>query len=399
MALVVQRSPDGRFRAAERMFLLGALLLLGLVVLCGSLLLVRHEQQYVRLAESFLSGKLHLLVELPEHLHDTAFYDGRYYWPLGPFPAVILMPFVAICRWIGVEFYQAYASVPLSLWTSWLIFRIASKCGRSKVESAWLVLAFCGASSYPSVAAISMSWPFAQVLAIHLLFLALHEWLGRRRWLFIGFVLGLTSATRLSAGLNIILFAAAALMTEAPLRKKASVALAMGFALPMVLLALYNFARFDSFVETGYGFQLPGPGDFPSTSLANVLPHLRLFLFGAPVLSDQFPFFITQLVGMSVFLLSPWLLYIASLKFDRVTVVALLNCLIVLVAVLAWRSTGQFQLGYRFSLDFLPVVAFLIARDGFGRASMPLGFKSLAALGFLSTLYFLCSLIWVMRRR
>ena len=399
MALGDQRSPDGRFRAAERMFLLGALLLLGLVVLCGSLLLVRHEQQYVRLAESFLSGKLHLLVELPEHLHDTAFYGDRYYWPLGPFPAVVLMPFVAICRWIGVEFFQAYASVPLSLWTSWLIFRMASKCGRSKVESAWLVLAFCGASSYPSVAAISMSWPFAHVLAIHLLFLALHEWLGGRRWLFIGFVLGLTSATRLSAGLNIILFAAAALMTEPPLRKKASVALAMGFALPMVLLALYNFARFDSFVETGYGFQLPGPGDFPSTSLANVLPHLRLFLFGAPVLSDQFPFFITQLVGMSVFLLSPWLLYIASLKFDRVTVVALLNCLIVLVAVLAWRSTGQFQLGYRFSLDFLPVVAFLIARDGFGRAPMTLGFKSLAALGFLSTLYFLWSLIGIMPRR
>ena len=399
MSVVDHRSPNGRFQAAERVVLVGCLSLLGLVVICGSLLLVRHEQQYVRLAESFLSGKLHLPVELPEHLHDTAFYAGRYYWPLGPFPAVVLIPFVLVCRWIGVEFYQAYASVPLSLWTSWLIFRLASKCGRSKVESAWLVLAFCGASSYPSVAAISMSWPFAHVVAIHLLFLALHEWLGRRRWLFIGFLLGLTSTTRLSAGVNIILFAAAALMTEPPLRKKAAVALGTGFALPMVLLALYNFARFDSLVETGYWFQLPGPGDFPSTSLANVLPHLRVFLFGAPVLSGKFPFFMTQLVGMSVFLLSPWILYIASLKFDRLTFVALLNCLIVLVAVLAWRSTGQFQLGYRFSLDFLPIVAFLIARDGFGRAPMPSGFKSLAGLGFLSTLYFLWSLIEIMPRR
>ena len=59
MALVDQRFPDNQFQAAERVFLLGALLLLGLVVLCGSLLLVRHEQQYVRLAEAFLSGKLH----------------------------------------------------------------------------------------------------------------------------------------------------------------------------------------------------------------------------------------------------------------------------------------------------------------------------------------------------
>jgi hypothetical protein len=194
MAVVDHRSPDDHAHAAERVLLTGCVTLLSLVVIFGSLLLVRHEQQYVRLAESFLSGRLHLLVELPEHLHDTAFYAGRYYWPLGPFPAVLLMPFVLACRWTGIEFYQAYASVPLSLWTSWLIFRLASRCGRSKVEGAWLALAFCGASSYPSVAAISMSWPFAQVVAIHLLFLALHEWLGRRWWLLIGLLLGLTAA-------------------------------------------------------------------------------------------------------------------------------------------------------------------------------------------------------------
>jgi len=399
MAVVDHRSPDDQFHSAERVLLAGCVALLSLVVIFGSLLLVRHEQQYVRLAESFLSGKLHLLVELPEDLHDTALYAGRYYWPLGPFPAVLLMPFVLACRWTGIEFYQAYASVPLSLWTSWLIVRLASKCGRSKVESAWLALAFCGASSYPSVAAISMSWPFAQVVAIHLLFLALHEWLGQKRWLVIGLLLGLTAATRLSAGLNIGLFAAAALMTDPQLRKKALVSLTIGFALPMALLALYNFARFDSFLETGYGFQLPGPGDFPSTSLANILPHLSLLLFGAPVLSDKFPFVITQTIGMSVFLLSPWLLYIGSLKLDRFNLIALVNCLIVLVAVLAWRSTGQFQLGYRFSLDFLPIVGFLIARDGFGRGPMPLGFKLLTALGFLSTLYFLWSFVEILPRR
>ena len=106
-----------RFQPAERVLLVGCVALLGLVVMFGSLLLVRHEQQYVRLAESFLSGNLHLLVELPEHLHDTALYGGRYYWPLGPFPAVLLMPVVLVCRWIGVEFYQlANFSVSGKVW-------------------------------------------------------------------------------------------------------------------------------------------------------------------------------------------------------------------------------------------------------------------------------------------
>jgi hypothetical protein len=388
-----------RFQSAERVLLVGCAVLLGLVVMFGSLLLVRHEQQYVRLAESFLSGKLHLLVELPEHLHDTALYGGRYYWPLGPFPAVLLMPFVLVCRWIGVEFYQAYASLPLSLWTSWLIFRLASKCGRSKVESVWLALAFCGASSYPSVAAISMSWPFAQVVAIHLLFLALHEWLGQKRWLVIGLLLGLTAATRLSAGLNIGLFAVTALMPEPLARKRALLSLTLGFAMPIALLALYNFARFDSVLETGYRLQPPGPGDFPSTSLANVLPHLNLFLFGPPALSDKFPFVITQAIGMSVFLLSPWFCYLGSLKLDRFSLVALLNCLVVLVTVLAWRSNGQFQLGYRFSLDFLPVVIFLIARNGFHGGPLPARFKLLTVVGFVFTLYFFWSFIAILPHR
>ena len=188
-------------------------------------------------------------------------------------------------------------------------------------------------------------------------------------------------------------------MTEPQARKRALVSLTLGFVMPIALLALYNFARFDSVLETGYGFQLPGPGDFPSSSLANVLPHLKLFLFGPPALSDKFPFVITQAIGMSVFLLSPWLCYIGSLKFDRFNLVALVNCLVVLVAVLAWRSNGQFQLGYRFSLDFLPVVIFLIARNGFHGGPIPVRFKLLTVLGFAFTLYFLSSFIEILPHR
>ena len=121
-------------------------------------------------------------------------------------------------------------------------------------------------------------------------------------------LLGLTAATRLSAGLNIGLFAAAALMTEPQARKKASLSLTMGFAIANRVTGFIQLCSIRFVFETGYGLQLPGPGDFPSTSLANVLPHLRLFLFGPPALSDKFPFVITQAVGMSVFLLSPWLL-------------------------------------------------------------------------------------------
>jgi hypothetical protein len=355
-------------------------------------LTVNHEQQYVYLAASFLDRKLYF-VSMPEHWHDTAAYAGRYYWPLGPLPAVLLMPFVFLWRFASANFYQGYVSLPLSLLTCWLCFRLGRHCGRSQVESAWLVLAFCGASSYFGVAVISMSWSLAQVIAIVLLFLAVYEWLGQRRWWVIGLLLGLTTTARVSAGLNIALFMGAALFCERKEKVKAFLTLNAGFAIPVLLLATYNFARFGSFIETGYSYQPPAPQDFAASSLANVLPHLRVFLLGTPVLLEGFPFVAADPLGMSVLLLSPWLVYIGSLKMDKFNYLALANCALVLVGVLAWRSTGQLQLGYRFSLDFLPIIILLLARTGFTGKEMPVGFKTLTLIGFLSTLFFLVSFI------
>jgi len=373
------------------MLLAGCLSLVAATVIFGSLS-VRHEQQYVRLAESFLNGKLYF-ISMPEHWQDTAAYGVRHYWPLGPLPAVILMPLVSLFRLAGASFYQGYVSVVLSLWTGLLCFRLCQRCHRAKAESGWLTLAFCGSSSYLSVAVISMSWPFAQVIAIVLIFLALHEWLGHRRWWLIGLLIGLTATARISAGLNILLYAAAALLQAREQKSKLVLSLMAGFAVPMVFLAAYNFFRFDSVFETGYNYQLPAPGDFADTSLANVIPHLSIFLFGLPIASDRFPFVATNPFGMSVFLLSPWLVYLGWLKIDRFSGLALANCAIVLLAVLAWRSTGQLQVGYRFSLDFLPIIVFLLARDGFGGREISAGFKILTVAGVFSTLYFLKSFI------
>jgi len=78
---------------------------------------------------------------------------------------------------------------------------------------------------------------------------------------------------------------------------------------------------------------------------------------------------------------------------DRFNYLALANCAAVLLVVLAWRSTGQLQVGYRFSLDFLPIITVLLARSGFNAKKISWGFKVLTILGFILTLYFLVSFI------
>src|SRR3989442_10755593 len=100
------------------MLLAGCLSLCASAVIFGSLL-VRNEQQYVRLAESFLIGKLYF-TSIPAHLHDTAAFGHRHYWPLGPLHAGLLMPFVSFFLVIRAVFYLGSASLPLPLATGWV---------------------------------------------------------------------------------------------------------------------------------------------------------------------------------------------------------------------------------------------------------------------------------------
>ncbi len=82
------------------------------------------EQQFVFLAKSFLEGKLYL-TEIPYgNLGDLSLYNNHYYWPLGPFPAIILLPFVAI---FGTNFLQIFLQFPLNILNYFLLFKISKK--------------------------------------------------------------------------------------------------------------------------------------------------------------------------------------------------------------------------------------------------------------------------------
>jgi hypothetical protein len=72
-------------------------------VLVGFNLTVSVDQQFSYLAESFLQGKTYFLAPAAFG-YDTVFFQGKYYWPLGPFPAVLLLPFLLVFRSFGLFF-------------------------------------------------------------------------------------------------------------------------------------------------------------------------------------------------------------------------------------------------------------------------------------------------------
>ena len=356
-----------------------AAILIGL--LAAGNLFFQAAPQYANLAESLMRGKLYLL-SMPTGWGDTSFFEGYYYWPLGVLPAILLIPFV----WTGL-YHQGALSFALVLGIFYLCFRLAQKLDYSREDACWFAIAFCFGTSFIGVAAVPVSWSYATAVAVLFLFLAIHEWEGSRRLPVIGLFVGLAMASRPLTGLNSLFFAGAVLCLMAPWKKKLS-SLAQ-FTAPVALIALaigwYNFQRFGNPLETGYAYQIDAygrmvaemslPGNNPGRlfSLANIPDHFRVFAFGLPE---------EGAIGCSVFLMSPFLVFLLtwSRKWNTMDYMLGANVLVLMVVTLAFRSTGARQIGYRFTLDYMPFVFWLLMRR---RSELNRGFKYLVGLAVI----------------
>lgn len=370
----------------------------GLYLLCGLMLIVAQTtnlifaskfQQYRYLAESFLAGRLDF-AEMPgSSWADTALFGGVRYWPLGPFPAVLLMPFVFISRLLGATFHQGYLIFALLVWTFYLVFQLAEKLGKLGDERAWIALAFIGSSSYLAIALVPWSWHMAHIVAVWLLLISIHEYLGQRRWALIGLILGLIYASRPTAGLNMLFFAGALLFADDHWRtKRYNGTRFLGCFLAVMLLVIeYNSARFGSPFESGYNYQFGMKPDDLLIGPWNILSNLRVFLFGVPIRIDRFPFFAADPFGMSVLMVSPWLLLVRPKRWQWQDSLLAIDMAVIVLVLLSWWSTGSNQMGYRFSLDFLPLLIWFLLRTDAVSVDGP--FKISVAVSVLLNFYFL----------
>ena len=119
------------------------------VVVCFNLA-ISADQQFSQLAESFIQGKTHFLTR-PEMGLDTVFFEGKYYWPLGPFPAVLLLPFVLVFQSVGLFFRQGYLQIVLVFGIYYSFFKIARRVDYGSDDAGFLAFAFCFASAFLGV--------------------------------------------------------------------------------------------------------------------------------------------------------------------------------------------------------------------------------------------------------
>lgn len=363
------------------------------------------HQQFSYLAQSFLNGKLYFM-ENAGSLHDVANFNGHSFWPLGPFPALLLMPFMYIFGLVGVFFLQGYLQIFLVIAIFYFCFKLARGFNFSKNNSLYLAFAFTFASQFIGVAILPISWYFAHTVTVFLLFFALNEYFGKKRYWLIGLLMGFVALTRLTAGVGIIFFLMGTLFSPAEdgnsSKTKKFLQLIIPFIATLGLLGLYNYLRFGNFLEGGYSYQALIPSlskarDYGLMSLVHVPGNLFYAFLSTPlpVFRDsisrvlQFPFLQANPWGTGIFVTSPYLLYLFFLEYkDRVSKMLLATIALIAIPIFLYYGIGYAQFGYRYALDFMPFLFLLFIRNySMKHSALSLSLKILIIISAILNFY------------
>ena len=352
---------------------------------------VAKEQQFVLLAKSFKAGSLSFInIHNPS---DTALYNNKLYWPHGPFPALVILPFL----YLTDHFYQAYISAPLIFLTFLIFYKLARHLNLEHKKSLLLATFFVFGSIYTPTAALPATSYYSQALAACLLILSIYEFLKRKGYLLSGIFFACAVACRFN-----IIFGTIFFVYLLYRQKQLSLPL-LKFLTPIIvavtLLGLYNYTRFGSFLDTGYNLQIIAQDPLLRRnvglfSIKHIPANLYYMLLKgpSPIFENQshvlkFPYITFDSYGLSLFFMSPILFTVFKTNLKKtLNKASLMAIFLILIPIITYYGIGTKQLGYRYALDFFPFVYLLTAA-----AAKNVSYKLLTILvfwGVIITIYF-----------
>lgn len=359
-----------------------------------------NDKHFSLLADSFVRGDLFLSpMNLPDG--DYVDYFGKQYLFFGPLPSVILMPAVAI---FGKNFPQMTLSIASLVVTFGAIFLLIARLKFNLADTFWLANFFVFGTVLYFVGLINVSAYVVQAVGMAFVVLSLLEYFSTRRWFIIGIMIAAAGATRVS------LFALSVFYLLELIRlrpqvdfKKSGALLMIPIVFSLLVLGAYNWRRFSSVFDTGYSRNVSIPKGYPNTvegfvSIKHIPANLYLFLFAAPepVKKDKveyvvkFPFLRVNGQGLAIWFTSPLFVYLLMSRRRAYTISAILGIFVLALPSLLYFGLGVDQFGYRYALDFYPLL-FLILLSAFG-GGLPTFAKVLIAGGIFFNLFYMSSL-------
>ncbi len=360
--------------------LLITLVFLPLIFLLYTNIIVQKSvsNHFVWLAESFTQGHTYFL-HPPVHKNDLVLYEHKYYWPLGPFPAILYMPIVYSAQVFDFNATTGYLNFVVILVTIYFLYQLIRKFNYAKFDSYILTAAIVFGSTYVTTAISSQSYYFSHTLVTCLMIISFYEFFTKRRWWLIGLLVGMVVATRMTAGLYGLFFLYNVLKIKNWNIKNIGYFL-FPIAVSGVLLAIYNYVRFDSIFDQGYSTQLllqeklrVARDVYGLLSLHHVPGNIYHAFFAVPgvLFADhvshvlRFPYIRVDGWGTGIFFTSPYLLTLFFIQYkDKYVKPLLSTACIIALPIMMYYGIGFYQVSYRYALDFLPLL-FLIFIIGY----------------------------------
>lgn len=348
------------------------------------------------LADAFLNGRTWLTSPLGPN--DVIPVDGRYYVPFAPFPAVALMPLVAILGPITADQVESGINAALAGVSVAMCWWLLGRLGAARLmDRVWLVVLFGFSTQILWVTTRGGVWHTGHLVATILTFACLVElWGARRAWL-VGLFAGAAFLTRAPLAFAVPFYALLLIpavgegLSRSPraLPWRAWTGLAIGVLPSVVAFFAYNQVRFGTPLESGYALATLPPfleaqraqGLF---SIAHIPMNLDYFLVHLPRPIGQPPFIRPDGLGMSVLLTSPGLLFATRADWRQPRAWWLAGAaLAVLVPTLLYYGGGWLQYGYRYFLDSVPFVIALCGLAAAYRGGIGDVWKALIVFGTL----------------
>lgn len=278
-------------------------------------------------------------------------------------PAIVALPFVFLFKNLFEQQYLAHllgaGIVVFTMLISW-------HYKKDKKQLIWIGLLSAFGTITWFMSATGSSWYLGQITSAFFLTLAIYYSLKEKSSFIVGFLLGGAFLSRLHVILAFPFFLYQLFNKRYWFKNYMYFGLGL---LPYFLINFYyNYTRFGTIFDKGY-ILIPGVLDEPWFSkglfnLSYIPDHLKIIFKSYPKLSSTFPYLTPSWAGLSIWITTPAFVYALINNFkNRINRYAWISILLIALVVFSHGTTGFAQFGYRFAVDFYPLLFFLVIQS------------------------------------
>ena len=355
-----------------------------------------------QLAQSFTQGRLY--IENPVGFHDLTFYNGKWYVPNPPLPALLLLP-VAFILGPDAEINTTVYTAVLAAINTVLVYRMLTLAVENKLffigKTAvfYLTVAFSFGSDHFWLSTTGQMWFASQLVVVTFTVLAVISQLRSGN----PFLSGACIAAAVFSRPNVIPLFFCILgiyfwqeklgINKKDLQKAFCFAVKCGIPVlvSVCLLLGYNKIRFDDWFDFGYK-TLEGAKKILEDVNRYGMFNIHFIPANANVMFLLLPridttgvrfWFYPYIVGYSMFFMSPQLLYtFRSFKKEAWIIGSWISTVAIIIMLLMYHNTGADQIGYRYILDAAAPLLLLIGYGMRGKVDPVFKLMTFFSVGF-----------------